>query len=392
MNLTLKLVWKWMQLAGMVMLVLGCSTKTDHPQNGQGDGLAIGDTQFLFRSPPGKPYHAIFIDTSSQSTFRAQLMGIKMDEKKVERLDCVGNKFYTSLEGDWLPLFRFNENYYLYSPSDFGNAGKFWISDSSVAFSQMDGVYDFPFHSVKAFSVGVYDFSVHSPFSTAEKLSNFKMQRIHHWKGIYLMEKDFWGNMPSHQYCTRVENAHLFDVIVNYSPSRKTLEYEFEEPIWEWNFQKGVNLTAKRRYSTTDCQASNFAQFKQPKVQQQFFHLVDSFMKVHPLKINPEDCPPPNLTSHWLNHFLKVLDLEQFSQTNDFIYYFDFNQACPGFRDSPDCKDRISVSFFPEDCVFRLVIENSFQVVGDCIGGSQTSYGFGLQQGRIVDFWRQAAG
>jgi hypothetical protein len=75
-----------------------------------------------------------------------------------------------------------------------------------------------------------------------------------------------------------------------------------------------------------------------------------------------------------------------------FAKTYHFNIAPKGYTDPEKCEDKIEVRFDEKNCSFQLFIYNTFLVEPDWCTESMVIYGFKLERGKIVDFWRQEAG
>lgn len=397
---------KYYIFLAITVILFAVSCGDAHPSNPMesASGSSPVDTQFLFRSPAGMPFHAVYIDTKPDSWNKRELLktseNIELELKHIQsaRTDWFGDTsasplaFRHDLGGAWLPVYLYDGKYFLYFPCDWGTNEVFWVTDSCIAFKEMDGIYDYSFFSAKAYPGHGFEFGLNLKQEDSLLSSFIRIGRVRGVEGLYRMQFKHATGKSDYRYCTPVANAHLFDLIVNDCRSQKAEEFLFEPVDWEWDLGDGIKLEPKRKYAPQDCQAANFALFKQPKVQRQFFHLLDSIMRVQYPSTDPKDCPQPNLSAHWLNQFLKDMDWLEWEKVGNITRKYHFNEGCAGFEDSPACLDLISLQFFQDECAFRLVVERVFPVEGDCIGGSQTSYGFGIQGGVIVDFGRQVAG
>ena len=129
-----------------------------------------------------------------------------------------------------------------------------------------------------------------------------------------------------------------------------------------------------------------------------------------------------DITPEYLNKFLTDLDQDTLMVKKGFDKEYHFDIAPQGYTDSKICMDRIEVDFDEEKidwfietiqslpiifkplrtkgtekgdeekCTFRLKIFNTFLVQPDWCTESMVIYGFKIENGNLVDFWRQEAG
>ena len=164
----------------------------------------------------------------------------------------------------------------------------------------------------------------------------------------------------------------------------KDLREKYEKSIIEGSEQIDSIICSGR--------AVDILKLKEKELQIEFFLKLDSIKKLQYPDKDQDTCNSVDLTPALLNKILKDINGMTLQEKGVFTSFYNFNIACPGFTDSEVCKDKVSIHFFEESCCFRIVIENSYMVEGDCIGGSQVVYGFKIDNGRIIDFGRQEAG
>lgn len=200
-----------------------------------------GDTIFIKRELTSEYYHAIFIDTKRESKFYDWLTNFEFDKGDQEvyndNYQYVIQKTSKSIltvnlpkiPKNWIPVYTYQEQYYLYAPSDWGNAGKRMINDSAFVFWYMDGPMPFPLTSIKHEENGSLSLEMFEPFQGELTTKRITIHTIDPNNGLSLFE---YMNEPE-EYRFRlyvpVENAKQFDMIVNYCNNRKQLEFEFDD-------------------------------------------------------------------------------------------------------------------------------------------------------------------
>jgi hypothetical protein len=141
-----------------------------------------------------------------------------------------------------------------------------------------------------------------------------------------------------------------------------------------------------------DCSSTDITKLNDKKLQVDFFTRLDSVRKAQYPNNDQDTNNSVDLTPKLLQLFLKDINLETLKKNGRYDAFYFFNISPPQFKDSKECKDRISLRYFPESCMFRIEVENVYLVERDCIGGSQVSYGFKIVKDKIVDFGRNEAG
>ncbi len=119
------------------------------------------DTIFIKREITKDFYHAVYIDTTRASKYYDWLTDFEFDkydlqaykgnykyvkEKNPETFKKVNS---TEISENWIPVYSYNDHYYLYAPSDWGNAGRRIINDSAFVYWYMDGPLPVPLTSVR---------------------------------------------------------------------------------------------------------------------------------------------------------------------------------------------------------------------------------------------------
>jgi hypothetical protein len=205
----------------------------------------IEDTIFIKRELTEKVYHAIYIEKDSANKRFQWLTDFTFDEFDSSALkgnrehmreklpDRFGRVDLHGLPNDWLPLYLYKNDYYLYAPSDWGNAGKRIVTDSSLIYWYMDGPYAMPFQSSKKVSDRKYVFTFNNPWDDDNHLNQLIITIIDPVTKMSVWE--FSDEKRLHRYRIYVpkSSAHHFDLIVNYCNNMKQLEYDFEEVDYE---------------------------------------------------------------------------------------------------------------------------------------------------------------
>jgi hypothetical protein len=143
------------------------------------------------------------------------------------------------------------------------------------------------------------------------------------------------------------------------------------------------------------CQSSDFMLLKDKKMQAAFFQQRDSVLRVQYPGGNREPGEREifvELTPAMLNQFLKDIDLTVLREKGEFEKEYYFKIAPKGYTDPAKCKDKIVVTYYPDECSYRIEIHNTFMVEDGWCTESQVSYGFKIEGKKIKGFSRNAAG
>ena len=143
---------------------------------------------------------------------------------------------------------------------------------------------------------------------------------------------------------------------------------------------------------TQKCQALGLMKLQNKKFQDDFFKQLDSIRKVQYPNNDQETEIMIDIDRKLLIQFLKDIDQPALSKNKSFEKEYHFNIAPKEYSDPPECKDKISVEFYPENCGYRMVIWNTFLVEENWCTESQVVYGFEIQNDRVVNFSRNEAG
>lgn len=199
------------------------------------------DTVFLRRSPEAGYYEAVFIDPAASSAARRTLMnfefretykadfenGIKTFPENYKKKKTLG------LPEKWLPLCLYNNEYFLYAPSDWGNAGRRMILPEAYVVWNMEGPTPFYWHAIRQTGKRQYELR-YQGYNDARKI-NIHILDPKTQRAVFEYVD---GAGTYYQLYTPVSQANQYRIIVNYSPSRKAIEYDFQDPDWKQLLQK----------------------------------------------------------------------------------------------------------------------------------------------------------
>lgn len=200
----------------------------------------MDDTTFILREMTKTFYHAIYIEKNRQSKFYQRLTNFsfnKYDKESFEmNYNSIKEKFTNKLKKfnrsglptEWVPLYRYKDKYYLYAPSDWGNAGRRIITDSTLVYWYMDGPYPMPLTSFRKVNDNKYNLTSFTLQNTENGSNQLIIHIIDGKNKIAVWESP----TEVKEYCYTIyvpkENAKNFDMIVNYCEEMKQMEFDFD--------------------------------------------------------------------------------------------------------------------------------------------------------------------
>ncbi len=141
-----------------------------------------------------------------------------------------------------------------------------------------------------------------------------------------------------------------------------------------------------------NCTASDFLNLANMATETSFFHQRDSVLRSQYPHGDKDTFNTVDITREMLRQFLSEINIDSLALSGSIEKVYFFNISPPAYSDSKLCEDKITIQYFEDDCTYRMTIDTIYMVEGDCIGGSQVSYGFRIEGDKIVDFTRQEAG
>jgi hypothetical protein len=172
------------------------------------------------------------------------------------------------------------------------------------------------------------------------------------------------------------------------APDRLELNPKPEKKLKEEHLQS----KAGTQMDTISCDNTplEFLKLMDKHIKAGFFQQLDSIRKVQYSKNDQDTDIFVDLTPKLLDKFLKDLNKDQLAKTGNFEKEYNFNIAPKKYKDSKECKDKISITYDKKYCGFRLVIYNEF--FAEWCQESTVVYGFKINGDRIYDFSRNEAG
>ena len=175
----------------------------------------------------------------SEILYRTRLTSFDFDEydkgslenygTNVDRADDLKANSASGLPKKWIPLYSLNDKYYIYKPSDFGNAGRRILSDSVFIKWYMDGPMPFQILSHMTSDTASHSFELEVYDGQKETLN---IQLIDETRQIYVFE--FPNEIERYRYRLFIpaDRATDFDLVVN-TGNHKAWEYDFDSIDFE---------------------------------------------------------------------------------------------------------------------------------------------------------------
>lgn len=203
------------------------------------------DTTFLLKKYYPDFTQSIYIEKNKESSPYKHLLNFTMSDYGIDQYNEL-MKIYTeknpgpfkkhklyNLPGNWVPLYLYRGEYYLYSPSEGGLNGRRQINPFTLICNYIDGPYPYIINSVKQLSPTVYH------ITTVESCSNTDLLRKPSDLYIYMIdpvnEIAVWqytanNGKPSYTLYVSEKKARNFNMIVWHTPYEKEFdEFEFDQ-------------------------------------------------------------------------------------------------------------------------------------------------------------------
>ena len=218
----------------------------------------LNDTIFIKREVTKDFYHAIYIDPARESKYYDWLTDFEFDKYDLQAY--AGNYKYVKeknpeafkkvntpeISKNWIPVYSYKNNYYLYAPSDWGNAGRRIINDSAFVYWYMDGPLPVPLTSAKKVGHGKVILEMMELFNEKPSSEKLTIHQIDSKTGLSVFEFTNESEMYKYRLYVPIENAKQFDMIVNHCDNQKQREFKFDPIDFEELIKKAANKTYKQ--------------------------------------------------------------------------------------------------------------------------------------------------
>lgn len=205
-------------------------------------GQTTSDTNFISRNISGGIYHAIFIENHPSSMYYNWICDFSFDDSDSlsykESIHAIFKdtlpKFSETnicedLPKNWCGIETYQNNYYLYAPSDWGNNSNLFITDSTIVEYFMDGPYAYVIERYKRINETSFEFDVRSAYSSINKMTIYIIDKKNQLAIVDKQENE------THEYKLLVDKtfARHYPIIVNYCKDQKMLEFQFDMPEYQ---------------------------------------------------------------------------------------------------------------------------------------------------------------
>lgn len=219
--------------------------------------LQQGDTTFI-ENEMSTPIHngdtlykhpirtRIYIDPNKSSVYYERLGDFSLSQRD-SHLDSLAKR-KTIPEGlplEWLPLYQYNDNYYLYAPCQW-LINKYKITGKHlIVYGSMEGIFGLSYNRLiqnanRSFSIKGAKGFFFSQFDITIYLIDKK-------QGLAVFEfKSTEENSTYYRLMVDANKARLFPVIVHECPDMLAYDYDFEQPDFARLLQKYKNINIKK--------------------------------------------------------------------------------------------------------------------------------------------------
>lgn len=198
------------------------------------------DTVFILQEPTRYCYHKVFIEKNRKSEYYNRLTDFKFDKYDIEALEInylalkekyPGNlkKHNTfGLSREWLRLHKYRNKFYLYAPSDWGNAGRRVITDSALIYWYMDGPYMEQLEKIERISAEKYKLTSRNFYESDTSFHSLIIHMIDNINKIAVWEYPERSGKFRYELFIAKEKAKNFEMVVNYCDRSKVAEFDFD--------------------------------------------------------------------------------------------------------------------------------------------------------------------
>jgi hypothetical protein len=199
------------------------------------------DTVFIYRKVTRDYYHAIYIDTIRTSKYYTYLKNFNFDKyakesyqsayqyKKELYVQQRKNEKSIDLPKNWLPIYQYKNEYYLYAPSDWGNAHRCLINDSSFVNWDMEGPVPYPLKSFTRIAKNKYKLEFLHKQNNHVASTKLIIHVIEPVTNLSVFEFLQEAEQPHYELYVPAEHAEKFNLIVNYCNNQKQIEFNFDK-------------------------------------------------------------------------------------------------------------------------------------------------------------------
>jgi len=195
------------------------------------------DTTFLLRTNSDGIYHAIFIDPTKASKLYDRISNFTFYNFDQESYDnslndlksnhiSLTRKVITQVPKKWIPLYQYRNKFYVYYPCDFYFHFKVSITDTSFIDYTGEGPVANKINDFKKINDTTFKFNL----TGIEPNRNLIIHIIEKENDIAVFEENSQEKNKRYYLMISSDNVKNVPMIVNYCPTRKEMEFEFDKP------------------------------------------------------------------------------------------------------------------------------------------------------------------
>ncbi len=200
------------------------------------EDTVLNDTSFIYRKVTNDVYHGIYIDHKKKSENYNRLINFNFAKRQQKTYDNLSKKVNSKktlksnsnlgLPRNWLPLYMYENNFYLYAPCDWGTAGRRIITDQEFIYWNMMGPHPVQIISVKKTSEKEFKLITRHLNPKKKNTTQILIHIVNLDTKLAVFE--FPDRKINYRYelYIPVESADKYSLIVNDCRSRKQLEYK----------------------------------------------------------------------------------------------------------------------------------------------------------------------
>lgn len=196
----------------------------------------LNDTTFFVREFQDGHYHAIFIEpnkhaetynlicTSSFNDYDSLSYTQSLKDADEQQHNSWKHFEIKNICTNWIPLYSYKGNHYVYLPSDYGNINNFLINDSTTIQFNMDGPWGFRTLSFEKAGKDSYTIIRQTYDGMVDTLLIHPIDNI---KGAAVFEFRKEGNAVF-SLMLKANAVRHYPLIINYSEYQKQMEFQFD--------------------------------------------------------------------------------------------------------------------------------------------------------------------
>lgn len=203
-------------------------------------GASSADTVFIKRDAKGKFHENVYIEPDKASLYYDLIINFGMDEFEssayARSIDFArpsaiwGRKEVSkSLPRRWVGLYRYQRNYYLYAPCDWGSKFGLKVTDSTFMFFQgHEGVGGMVIDRYQKIDNNTFAFALWRYWAGGLSWTKFIIHMVDWEAGIAVLE-DCSGFTGRYRLIVDADKARQYPIINNFCRYNRTAEFEFDE-------------------------------------------------------------------------------------------------------------------------------------------------------------------